>query len=249
MIDPRAQPSASTLEPIQTLLDRAGIIAHYRPDTSDERVLREVLFTSPYRRKRLGFEVEAGEKWLDLGANIGAFVIYCRWRGATVVEAYEPDLSCFTILRQNTTSETACYCVAVTASREPSIPFWRSKTPTDHHRATAFGMKRAQMAGMFANFHGEFLLKRSYDGVKMDIEGSECGLLDAGYIPQCEKLVLEYHTWRDPSTENLHRRIDFLRSKFKVVHYPPEYDRMLQSGYKETTTYYDRTIYCMGRKS
>lgn len=103
-------------------------------------------------------------------------------------------------------------------------------------------------AGELPNIYGEFLKRQSYDGAKIDIEGSEGGLLDAGFIPLCEKLVMEYHLWRDPSMDHLRSRIAFLRSRFQIVQYPPEFDRMMASGWKEAQSYYDRLIYCKGRK-
>jgi FkbM family methyltransferase len=229
---------------IQAKLDKAGICANFRLGTSDERVLNEVLFVSPYRMRALNFYVEPLERWLDLGANIGAFALYCKSRGA-FAECYEPDPGCFEILQQNAEG-FPCYQTAVTASEEPEIPFWGSKSPDDHHRYTASPRKMSprHRLGVLPNLCGEFLLDQKFDGVKMDIEGSEGGLLDAGYLPECRKLVLEYHLWRDPSMENLRRRIDYLKSIFMKVHYPPEFDRMMAS-YKEAQAYYDRLIYCI----
>lgn len=77
-----------------------GITAHYRPHTSDERVLREVITKAAYRRTTLGFDVRPGEVWLDLGANIGAFALYCKTKRATAV-CYEPDPDCFELLSLN----------------------------------------------------------------------------------------------------------------------------------------------------
>src|SRR5690349_1246697 len=76
------------------------VIAYYRPGSSDEDVLKEVIDRHAYRRKKDGFEVELGERWLDLGANIGAFALYCRLHGARAV-CYEPEPDCFSILEKN----------------------------------------------------------------------------------------------------------------------------------------------------
>jgi len=248
MRDGRRTEATEPVTPIEIELSRIGVDAkvHYRAGTSDERVLREVLFKSPYRRKRLNFDVEAGETWLDLGANIGAFALYCRMREAA---GYEPDPGCFKLLEQNVREDRdSVFQVAVTASHDPLVPFWAALSDTDHHRYTAYPMKRSpkHRSGMLPNVCGNFLLSEHYDGCKMDIEGSEGGLLDNGWIPRCEKFVVEYHLWRDPSMEHLRRRLEFLRSKFETVSYPPEFDRMLASGDKEATAFYDRLIFCKG---
>jgi len=246
MKDPRATGTGSNVESIDALLKRLGVTAHYRPGTSDERVLREVLVTSPYRRKRIGFDVERGEHWLDLGANIGAFAVYCRMRGATA-DCYEPDEGCFEILRQNTAGlGFRCFRTAVSTRFDEYLPFWTSKSETDHHRGTTFPMKTVPLKGNVPNLHMRYVLDGTkYDGAKIDIEGTEGEILDAGLLPDCNKLALEYHLWRDPSMQHLRDRLAFLRTRFKTVSYPPEFDRMLASGYTENTSYYDRLVFCM----
>jgi FkbM family methyltransferase len=221
-----------------------GLAVHYRPGTSDERVLEEVITKATYRRVRMGFDVYPGETWLDLGANIGAFALYCKLRGATAV-CYEPDPDCFALLARNV-PEFEKYRTAVTAQAAATIPFWRGRAPTDHYRATAYptpSLPRHPL-GELPNRHGAFLTGLTFDGVKMDIEGSEAGLLDAGFIPSCQKLVLEYHLSRDPSMANLQRRLDWLRRRFRNVAYPAELDRLVAAG-GSAKTFFDRLIHCI----
>jgi FkbM family methyltransferase len=244
MRDARATGEAQVID-IRAMLEKIGLTdVAFRPGTSDERVLNEVLFKTPYRRRKIDFDVEAGERWIDLGANIGAFALYCKLRGATAV-CFEPDPGCFGILTQNNPPEL-CNQVAVTHHTGNTVPFWGALSPLDHHRSTAYPMKRSPRhpSGELPNLYGDFLASIEADGCKMDIEGSEGGLLDAGFIPKVKKLVLEYHLWRDPSMANLRRRLDYLKSRFSVVHYPPEFDRMLASGYETNQSYYDRLIFC-----
>lgn len=217
-----------------------GIHAYYRPNSSDIRVLDEVLDVCIYRRRKINFDVERGERWLDLGANIGAFALYCKSRGA-VAECFEPDLDCFEILRQNV-PEFKCYPVAITHYRNPQIQFFIGRN--SFARATAFpteGLK-PHPAGVLPNIYAGVLKDRQFDGVKMDIEGAEFGILDQDLLPRCNKLVMEYHSSRDASAENLKRRLDYLRSKFAVVSYPPEFDRIIAAN-QDTKTYYDRMIF------
>jgi hypothetical protein len=56
-------------------------------------------------------------------------------------------------------------------------------------------------------------------------------------------LVLEYHTSRDPSADNLKRRIGILKRTFPNVMYRPEYDRLMTEG-GTVKTFFDRLIYC-----
>lgn len=92
--------------------------------------------------------------------------------------------------------------------------------------------------------HASGLAGRKFDGIEMDIGGAEAGLLDDDLIPECRKLVLEYHTSRDQSMDNLRRRLAYLKSRFRTVRYPPELDRLVAAG-GHTTTYFDRVIHCI----
>ena len=97
---------------------------------------------------------------------------------------------------------------------------------------------------LLRNLDAACLVGRSFDGVKMDIEGSEGGLLDGELLPECRKLVLEYHLSRDPSIEHLKRRLDVLHRRFRTVRYPAELDRLIAAG-GVAKTFYDRFIHCV----
>lgn len=221
-----------------------GMYAVFRMDTTDERVLKEVLEKRCYRKVRIGFDVEEGEHWLDLGANIGAFALYCKLRGAKAT-CYEPEPACFELLRLNV-PEFHCGQAAVTDSLEHSIPFYMPIDEENLCRGTVLPMARTREVSQVLNVPMIKFRDIEFDGVKMDIEGSEMEILDRGVLPNCEKLVLEYHTSRDSSIENLKMRIAFLKSKFREVDYPPEFDRLIREG--EGKPYFDRLIFCKGRR-
>jgi hypothetical protein len=65
--------------------------AEYQPTQSQQ---------APYRRGSLGIDLRAGETWLELGASIGAFSLYCKMNRATAVW-YEPDSDCLESLSLN----------------------------------------------------------------------------------------------------------------------------------------------------
>lgn len=229
------------------------LTAHYRPNTSDLFVLEEVITNRIYRRKKIDFDVQPGERWLDLGANIGAFALYCKLHQATAV-CYEPDPDCYALLRQNV-PDFVCHPVAVTNRHEPELPFWKGKLHPNHSKATAVvspNLPRHPL-GALQNVHAGCLLDQEFDGVKMDIEGSEGPLLDEWLLPRCNKLVMEYHSSRDKSVDNLRRRLETLKQHFEVVSYPPEYDRIIAAGSNTSyegsqLTYFDRMVFAMGAK-
>ncbi len=222
-----------------------GIPLVYRPGTSDENILQEVLERKCYRRPSFGFDVEAGETWLDLGANIGAFAVYCKTVGATAI-CYEPDPDCFAILRRNAV-DFRCINRAVSCKKDSRVSFFQSSASGKYARGSLLEYRGSKQHRTVENLWAGELKKQFYfvQVIKMDIEGSEFGILDEDLLPKCEKLVLEYHTSRDPSVDNLRRRLEKLHRRFREVRYPPEYDRLLREG-NSAKTYFDRLIFCKG---
>lgn len=221
--------------------------AYYRPGTSDENALKEVLIARAYRRGSVGFDVEAGEQWLDLGANIGAFALYCQSKGATA-ECYEPMPDCFTILRRNA-PKFKCYNTAISNQDATALTFWAPKNEKDHYRATLLPRSRSVQTAPLRNTHARIFQGRTFDGIKMDIEGSEFGLLDGWLLPRANKLVFEYHLSRDNSLKNLAARIRLLRRHYKHVVYCPELARLVKRGTGTGRTYFDRCVYCWELRS
>lgn len=218
------------------------IPARYREGTSDEQALTEVVQKKVYRRKIAGFDVEPGETWLDLGANIGSFAIYCLVRGATA-ECYEPDPECFKLLEKNAVG-CKCFNTAVTNLQQDTLTFYKSRKPDNHYRGTFLVVQGMQPAGEVPNLYiGDSLSSREFDGIKLDIEGSEFGMIDDDLIPKCKKLVMEYHSSRDRSYKNLERRLKLLGERFDHIWYPKEYTDYIKAK-SPVKTWYDKFIYC-----
>lgn len=239
--------------------ERGAFRAYYRPDSSDEYCLREVIDHHAYRRTRDHFDVEPDELWLDLGANIGAFAIYCALRGA-VAHCYEPEPDCYQLLLANipwsTSAGWRAYDEAVTSSSADTLTFYGAnfafrgaRQGANFTRATVHPLKTHPELGTFKNVHGMEIMRRhpEYDGIKMDIEGSEMGLLDNFLLPYAEKLVLEYHTTRDQSMANFARRLEILRDHYEHVVYMKSIDTMIAKGGMQKS-FADRLIHCWGRR-
>lgn len=233
-----------------------GMEVFYRPNSSDESIIKEVIEGENYIKPSVGFRVLPGETWLDLGANVGAFAVYCHSCGA-VAHCYEPEPKCFQVLKNNTNYPGfQCFQEAVSTSTTLTLCFQRNEKsrgrfspPSVHSRGSLlrWGTKRDGQTILVRNKNIKEI-KYPYDGVKIDIEGGEFALLDAGQLPICKKLVIEYHSTRDKNLENLGRRLRFLKSVFEVVSYPPELDRLIEKG-GQSRTMFDRLIFCVGRRS
>ena len=222
-----------------------GEVSAWHREGGDAAILKEVIVNACYRRKSVGFDVMSGETWLDLGANIGAFALYCKSKGAQAT-CFEPDLDCFDILKRNV-PKFELFNSAVSASKEAELVFYQSNAEANHSRGTVVPVRGYTECRVANTYAGE-LKKLKFSGVKMDIEGSEGPILDQWLLPRCSKLCLEYHTSRDRSVTNLECRLDQLRKHFNHVCYPPEYDRAITSGLPEVKTFFDRMIFAWGPK-
>lgn len=78
--------------------EKTGLKFYYRPDTSDIKTIMEVVERDVYQKKY--FQIEAGEHWIDLGGNIGAFTLLALSKGATV-EVYEADNEHCELIKMN----------------------------------------------------------------------------------------------------------------------------------------------------
>lgn len=224
------------------------LVVHFRRGTSDEAVLVEVIEKKCYRRASVGFDVQPGERWLDLGANIGAFAVYAKLKGASSIECYEPEPSCFELLNINAGEFAVCHHGAVTVQRDKTINLWTSSIEGNNYRGTIIrGKGRMNKEPIqVPNIHVSNL-GSGFDGIKMDVEGGEFPLLDEDKLPNCDKLCFEYHTSRDSSMSRMKRRINKLKMMFDVVSYTPGLDKMMAMG-GSRKPFCDRMIWCMGRK-
>lgn len=199
-----------------------GRLVYYRDNTSDRACIREVIERRCYEREKVGVLVAPGEHWLDLGANIGAFATLALSLGARVT-AFEPEEACFELLRRNAQGALLIQS-AVTALREPSLPFYGPRNPNDMYRWTTRPGRRDPV-GSWKNTHVGELEGTVFDGIKSDIEGAELLMLDERTFPRSRKLAMEYHITRDRDMERFRRHRDFLRERYQTVWNTPALDR------------------------
>lgn len=78
--------------------EKTGLKFYYRPNTSDIKTIMEVVERDVYQKKY--FQIEAGEHWIDLGGNIGAFSLLALSKGASV-DVYEADNEHCELIKMN----------------------------------------------------------------------------------------------------------------------------------------------------
>lgn len=164
-----------------------------RRNTSDRQVLKEVIEQNAYRRNY--FTINPGERWLDLGANMGAFTCLAAQQGA-IVKAYEPEPDNCKLIRRNLelnglnaeVHQCAVVADAVTAS---SLPLY---TSTDYGKWGHSLFKPKRKNSILVPTVRFSSLLSDVDGIKMDIEGAEIPILSSvETMAQVQKLVFEWH--------------------------------------------------------
>ena len=73
----------------------------YRKNTTDENVIKEILTKQAYKKKKLNFNIESKDVWLDGGSHIGVFGLYASINRAKKVYCYEPETENYKILQEN----------------------------------------------------------------------------------------------------------------------------------------------------
>jgi FkbM family methyltransferase len=185
-----------------TTIERVQVAAPGLPDLlfdtrvgmSDYKAIREVVERRGYARH--GFTPSPGERWLDLGANVGAFTVWAAMHGADVI-AFEPEPGCLGMAARNVRLNAVEHRVHLVGAA-----VW----PDDSRTEMSMSVNGAQ-----GNVWRSSLLKRWRGGtdilvpvvdvrpfwlpgtcVKMDIEGAEMPILEALAESPVKRLVFEW---------------------------------------------------------
>jgi FkbM family methyltransferase len=165
-----------------------GIKFYHRDGMSDLKTFEEVLGNLTYLKK--GMTIDAGEKWMDCGGNVGAFTLLACSKGAKVT-VYEPDpFNCQMIKKNldlNGFEATIKQYALVHDDTKELILFignngnvWRNSI-----------IKKWNNKGIKVpciNFESE---AKNFDCCKMDIEGAEMLILE-NTTKVFNKLVYEW---------------------------------------------------------
>jgi FkbM family methyltransferase len=194
-----------------------------RPDTTDIKVIQEVLNQNVYEKK---FKINATDKWLDLGGNIGTFALLALSRGAEVVTC-EPESDNLYILDKNLThnfpnGKWDIIPAAITVDEQETLDLYLCKGEYNKYRHTIFP-KRGRSTVKVKNMNIRKLLKTGkFNGIKIDIEGAEIPILESLTEKDYDgvtKMVFEYSFDVDDSIPRFMNIIRKLKKVFSMVHF------------------------------
>jgi FkbM family methyltransferase len=202
-------------------LSMDGLLFDCRPDTSDEKAVREVVQRRGYARR--DFRPRDGERWIDIGANIGAFAVWAASFGATV-QAIEPDPESAELARRNVELNglsrfVTVHTMAITADEE-------NGTATLHRNTAKGNVWRNSLVKEWRG--GDSILTPTAPArelwqpdvhVKLDAEGSEMPILELLAGQRVRRLVFEWSFDIDPSLERFDAVISVLRTVYPRVRF------------------------------
>lgn len=213
----------------------------YRENKNDISPIKEVFEGNHY--KKIFPKLKEGARVLDLGAHIGSFTKFCNLLGCETV-SYEPNSENFELLSKNC-KDNFIFKKAVTNEKSNKLTFYfNDKNTKDSYRFTKIKTPRYNGEIIIENEYFENLLDIHFDVVKMDIEGSEFGIIDSEKMFNCDVLFMEYHFSKDKDMKNFRKRISILKKHFKTVSCHPY---LLEEGKFDNDRFaykFDEFVYC-----
>jgi FkbM family methyltransferase len=222
-----------------------------RPETTDEKVIDEVLIKDVYEKKKLNFYIEPGDQWLDLGGNIGTFAVMCLLKGASVI-SYEPEEENYQMLVANLEinfDDNHKYTVIKKAVgiEDGTVDFYLCKGDYNKYRHTIYKKRgRTSITVPIESIWTVLSKFPKVNAIKMDIEGAEIDILEQMSLTDwmqshVNKLVFEYSFDIDSYIPRFLNIIKKLRTYFDIVEY---------SKVKETEEHYKyfpamTMVYCL----
>lgn len=200
-----------------------------RPNTTDSKVIDEIIDRKTYQHQRLQFNIKSDDVWLDLGANIGVFSVLVISQGSKVY-SYEPESENYNILKKNISKAKKefkntggrIYKQGVDI-KSGKVNLYLAKKPENKYRHTIIAKKGRNKVTINVNTLDYILSKhKDVNAIKMDIEGIEIMILeqfDRWGKYNIKKLVFEYSFDIDPSIARFKKIINKLKKHFKTVHF------------------------------
>lgn len=221
-----------------------NLIFNIREGTSDIKAIREVVERQSYKKRN--FFPTAGETWIDIGANCGAFCVWAASFGAKVL-AFEPDPENAAIARTNIEVNGLAdliklHEVGLTAEDEEQQKalhrntangnLWRNSLHKQWRGGESISVKTIPVTPYWT----------SQSCIKLDAEGVEMPILERFAEIKVKKLVFEWSFDIDPSISRFEKVISKLKKQYKNVAYAsfkPGYENWQPSWFPAC-----RTVWC-----
>ena len=193
-----------------------------RENTTDQKVIQEVIKRNVYERKKMNFFIKDSPVWLDLGGNIGTFTCLAASKGCTVI-TFEPEPDNFRLLNENIKTNNlsaTVYQEGVVAGDSGSLDLYICKGDYNKYRHTIHKVRGRQTITIQVRNFKSILEEYKPTGVKIDIEGAEIEILESmkEWPNHVSHIVFEYSFDVDKSIPRFKKIIDSLSQQFEVFY-------------------------------
>lgn len=194
-----------------------------RLGSSDEKACKEVIGDNGY--ERYGLKIEEGDKWLDLGANCGAFAVYCGMRKIDCL-SYEPDPQNFLMAQKNCEHNEVNHAlmqkaVVPDSFEGESIKFFQNTDPGRFWRNSCVLKPKTKSVveiQVEARKFSDAVKNSGCDCLKVDIEGIEIDIfMEKPSLDGVRKLALEWSFDYDSEIQKCKDVIEYLKGHFETV--------------------------------
>jgi FkbM family methyltransferase len=183
---------------------------------SDYITIDEIFRRDVYKMKE---RVLPGERWLDIGGNIGAFALRCNELGAKV-EIYEPCQRNIEKLIDNLARTGFTIHPVAVSDWNGSTELFLEKGGQWRHTIKRVKGRTSESVSVIDAVD----LPNDCDGIKLDCEGAEVEIVyRLKKLPP--KLILEFDRDRRPNKKDYDDFIAYLKSKYNRVFAPEVTDK------------------------
>lgn len=197
--------------------------AYCRFGSSDEKSFLEVITRNNY--ERFGLKISPEDRWLDLGANAGAFALYCAERKINCI-SFEPEESNVSIFKKNLLERYPHIllqelAVVPNSEKANKVKFIKNLDPARHWRNSCVLKPKRKPFVEIEVPALQFEKLRMFGGnaLKIDIEGSEIDIFaEKPDLSSYKKMVLEWSFDYKPEINRIEAAIDHIKKYFDHVY-------------------------------
>jgi len=208
-----------TYTPTRRELKQRPLDFYVRPDSSDIKAIQEVVDGNGYQRPRLGFTFEPADRWLDGGANVGAFSVWAAWHNVEHITTVEPDLdhihiTDLNLTRNGYTTNLVHGALVPNDYTDNHVTLHTCDNPKKAWRHSIMWERRdSHPVQVPAHRINTVINDNNINAVKLDIEGAEIPMLCSDTFPhhQLNKLVFEW-------SFDVERRMSVLRGVLDTIY-------------------------------
>lgn len=193
-----------------------------RVGTSDEKAIGEVFRNNSYQRKQ--FKIHPGDRWVDMGANIGAFSVFVGSLGCPVVsyeaEPYNAEATRRNLERNGIQGRVTNAAIVPMDHPDQTVTFYVSRRPMALRRHSIARPKKDYDIITVPAIKWRDAVPEGFDCVKMNIEGVEVDIMKRSRPEDfvgIRKLVFEWSFDKEPMVPVLRDVLAMLRKAFPYV--------------------------------